>query len=151
MAAFYTEKSLEPGLVAQQEADAADAELQARWRADRPAQERRLRSAGWRQAFETGCGAGGWGHLEKNLQLIHTVSRFEDGNLWAHMSLAVHASEELPGWGMLRDAHWLLYPGLPAVQVIVPPSRHVNIGEVAHAWTCLAGSVLPDFGKYGTI
>jgi hypothetical protein len=140
----------QPGVQAMREADMADEVLQARWRADLRLQKPRLRRAGWVHVQSSPLGAGAWQHLEAGLRMLHSLGRWEDGRLWAHVSLS-QASHRMPEWHQLRDLHWLLYPSLKAVQMVVPPSQHVNLGEVAHLWTCLDGDVLPDFGKFGTI
>ena len=51
----------------------------------------------------------------------------------------------LPTWEQVRDAQWLLYPAEYGVVVVAPQSRHVNLREVAHVWTCLTGKTVPDF------
>jgi hypothetical protein len=127
----------------------ADDDLQARWQADYPGQRERLREAGWRQRSASVAGAGMWDH-RSGYRVIHSIARETDGHLWGHTSLS-RRDGVLPGWYPLRDVHRLLYPDLPGVQVVTPEDGHVNIAEVAHAWTCLDGSVLPDFGRFGTI
>lgn len=150
MAALYEEKSQQPEIVARQEADAADEELQKRWQADLPWQRVRLQGAGWRHVVDSYFGAGGWVHQRSRMKLIHSISREPDGNIWSHMSLSL-PNDQLPGWPALRDTHRLLYPDLVGVQVVAPEDNHVNLAEVAHIWTCLTSSVIPDFGQYGTI
>jgi hypothetical protein len=140
----------QPGIQAMREADMADEALAARCKADFPAQRTRLRRAGWVHVQPHSLGAGAWQHLPDGLRMLHSVGRWEDGRLWAHMSLS-RADGRMPEWHQLRDAHWLLYPALKGIQVVVPPSQHVTFSEVAHLWTSLDGDVVPDFGKFGTI
>jgi hypothetical protein len=151
LAQLLAEKMSDPAFQEHIAAIATDEVLHARWQADLPDQARRLKAAGWARAFEGEDGIGGWAHPVRRLQMIHSLTREADGGLWAHMSLAFHRSDDLPGWEALRDAHWLLYPDMPAVQVVAPRSRHVNIAEVAHLWTRLDAPAVPDFGRFGTI
>lgn len=140
-----------PDIAAARKAAESDRELQARWRGDYDGQAARLRAAGWAQAFAAPDGLGGWAHRGRWLQLIHSVSREPDGNLWGHVSLQRHGGRDLASWEDLRDASWAVYPGLAGVQVVAPASRHVNISEALHVWTCLTASLIPDFGRFGTI
>jgi hypothetical protein len=128
----------------------ADDELQARWMKDVPGQRERLRAAGWRLREDSVAGAGIWDHRRGGLRLVHSIGRETDGHLWGHTSLSSRDGA-LPGWYLLRDAQWLLYPGLRAVVVIAPASEHVNISQTVHAWTPLTADVIPDFGRFGTI
>lgn len=148
---LFDEIAARPEIVAAHEAALADKGLQERWRADLPGQQRRLRRAGFRTAFEGTDGAGGWMHPRTRLKLLHSVNRETDGHLWGHLSLSYYQSDALAGWEEMRDANRLLYPELTGVQVIVPSAEHVNIGEVLHVWTCLSASLIPDFGRFGTI
>lgn len=132
----------------------SDEGLQARYRADAPGQERRLRAAGWKRAFFGTAGLGGWGHAGGDLKMIHSLRREDDGGLWAHLSLSYYRDKgRLPGWYDLRDLHWLLYRGDLefGVQVVAPPSRHRSIGEVAHLFTRLDAPAVPDFGRFGGV
>lgn len=149
-----------PGVAPEDEAAAreyyersvSDEDLQARYRADAPGQERRLKSAGWVRAFEGTAGLGGWGHAGFNLKMIHSLHREDNGGLWAHVSLSYYRDpRRLPGWYDLRDLHWLLYPGDFGVQVVAPPDRHRSIGEVAHVFTRLDAPAVPDFGRFGGV
>lgn len=136
------------------ERSVADEALQARYRADAPEQERRLKAAGWRQAFEGTAGLGGWAHGSLDLKMIHSLHREDGGGLWAHVSLSHYRDKaRLPGWYALRDLHWLLYRGDLefGVQVVAPPSRHRSIGEVAHLFTRLDAPAVPDFGRFGGV
>jgi len=128
----------------------ADGELQARWRADLPGQKERLLRAGWRYVREGTDGAGQWIHRGRQLSLVHSVTREDDGHLWGHLSLSGRGNT-LPTWPELRDAHRLLYPDLAGVQAVMPAGRHVSLSEVAHTWTCLTADVIPDFGRFGAI
>lgn len=127
-----------------------DRELQARWKADAPRQQRRLESKGWRFIARSPIGLGSWMHYEKGIRLLHSVRRMDDGKLWSHLSLS-RADHVLPVWEQLRDVHWLLYPSLYGVQVCAPPSEHYTFYEVAHMWTCLDAYPLPDFTIGGAI
>jgi hypothetical protein len=129
---------------------AADEGFIARRDADLPGQQRRLLDAGWKKRVATADGLGIWDHRRWRLRLNHSLSRETDGLLWGHVSLST-AAGDLPGWYPLRNANWLVYPGLAGLVVVAPESRHVNISECAHVWTCLEGSPLPDFGQFGTI
>jgi hypothetical protein len=134
------------------ERSVTDEGLQARYRADAPAQTRRLTSAGWSLAFAGTAGLGGWGHGSLDLKMIHSLHREDDGGLWAHVSLSYHRDRgRLPGWYALRDLHWLLYPGDFGVQVAAPPDRHRSIAEVAHLFTRLDAPAVPDFGRFGGV
>ena len=128
----------------------ADEGFNARLAADLPDQKRRLAEAGWKQQVATSDGLGIWDHRRSRLRLNHSLSRETDGLLWGHVSLS-SAGGDLPGWYPLRNANWLVYPGLTGLVVVAPESRHVNISECAHIWTCLEGGPLPDFGRFGTI
>ncbi len=134
------------------ERSVSDEVLQARYRADAPGQERRLKSAGWQRAFEGTAGLGGWAHGSLDLKMIHSLHREDSGALWAHVSLSHYRDKGLlPGWYDLRDLHWLLYPGDFGVQVVAPPSRHRSIAEVAHVFTRLDAPAVPDFGRFGGV
>lgn len=148
--AWYDEQLARPEVAAVHAAALADAELQARLKADGPGQCTRLRRAGWVRTVEGGDGAGWFAHPGKGLKMIHSVSREPDGNLWGHFSVS-RADGELAGWYQLRDMQWLLYPGLAGIQVVAPQDRHYSIGEVLHIWTCLTADVLPAFGRMSSI
>jgi hypothetical protein len=150
MRALYETNSQRPEIQAIFAANAADAGLQDRWQADYAGQKARLEAAGWRQRTAGYDGLGTWDHRRRGLRLIHSVSRETDGQIWGHLSLSSRDGT-LPGWYQLRDAQWLVYPGLAGVQVVAPESGHVNLAEVAHVWTCLTGGIIPDLGRYGTI
>ena len=139
-----------PEIAAKIEETRSDRDLRARWRADFPEQARRLERAGWRQVREAGDGGGMWAHPGERQKLIFSVMRWDDGNLWGHISLS-SGTGRLPGWQQLSEVHRLLYPDYAGVQVIPPVSQHVTYGEIVHAWTCLTAAVIPDFGRFGTI
>jgi hypothetical protein len=130
--------------------EVADAELQARLKADNPGQRTRLRRAGWTRAAEGNDGIGWWAQPQRGQKMIHSVSREADGHLWGHFSMSLYGGE-LPGWYELRDMQWLLYPDLTGMQLAVPQAAHVSIAEVAHMWTCLTADLLPAFGRLGSI
>jgi len=121
---------------------------------DRPAQERRLRAAGWQpspqgSAFVDGLGC--WDRYRGHpVRLVHSLHRYGDGHVWAHLSVS-HRSGLLPSWEQARDVQWLLYPDMAGLIVVAPQGEHYSIGEVAHVWTCLTGSPLPDFRIAGAI
>jgi hypothetical protein len=148
---FIREQAARPEVAALQDRAQSDRELLARHYADAPGQEARLRRAGWKQAVPGRAGLGGWGDPRTMLRMIHSMLREDDGSLWAHASFSLHGGDRVPEWYLLRDAHWLLYPDVPAVQVVAPRSQHVNIAEVAHLWTRLDAPAVPDFGRFGTI
>jgi hypothetical protein len=150
MAALRAEVNARPEVRAYHASLLADEGLQARWRADLPGQKQRLTGAGWKWVRGGTDGAGQWIHRGRQLSLIHSVTREDDGNLWGHLSVSGRGNT-LPTWPELRDACRLLYPDLIGVQVVVPADKHVNLSEVAHTWTCLTASVIPDFGRFGVI
>jgi hypothetical protein len=139
-----------PDIQAEFRRQAADEGLAARLAADLPGQKRRLAEAGWKPRTATADGLGVWDNRRARLRLNHSLARETDGLLWGHVSLS-SAGGDLPGWYPLRNASWLVYPGLAGLVVVAPETRHVNISECAHVWTCLEGSPLPDFGRFGTI
>ena len=121
---------------------------------DRPGQQRRLRSAGWRpnqQTADVVDGLGCWDNYRSHaMRLVHSLHRYEDGHVWAHLSVSL-ASQLLPSWEQLRDVQWLMYPDQSGIIVIAPGREHYSIGEVAHVWTCLTAAPLPDFRIAGAI
>jgi len=129
---------------------AADEALQARLAADNPDQGRRPSAGGWKQRIAAPDGMGVWDHRRARMRLVHSVSRQDDGKLWGRVSVSL-ADGTLPGWYLLRNAQWLIYPGQYGLVVVAPEDRHVNLAQAAHVWTPLDGGVIPDFGKYGTI
>jgi hypothetical protein len=131
-------------------ASAADEGLQQILARDLPDQRRRLAEAGWKQRMQAKDGLGTWDHRRSRLRLTHSAYRETDGLVWGHVSLT-SADGDLPGWYPLRNANWLVYPGRTGLVVVAPESKHVNISECAHIWTCLEGDPLPDFGQFGTI
>jgi hypothetical protein len=149
--AGYEKQKNRPEIEAVHAAALADEELQARLKADNPGQCTRLRRAGWVQVRPGKDGAGWYAHPGRNLKLIHSVNREPDGNLWGHFSMSLYGSDMLPSWYDLRDAQWLLYPGLDGIQVVAREDRHYSIAEVLHIWTCLTADVLPAFGRMGSI
>lgn len=151
----WIQGQIDSGLVAaNSEAFLADAEAVALVARDRPAQERRLSGAGWRLNADQGTcvdGVGCWDRLRAPAtRLVHSLHRYGDGNVWAHLSVS-HRSGLLPSWEQVRDVQWLLYPDTPGLVVVAPRGEHYSIGEVAHVWTCLTGSPLPDFRIAGAI
>ena len=132
-------------------ADAGAVALVAR---DRPGQERRLLAAGWHLNADRGeCvdGLGCWDrHRSVHTRLVHSVHRYPDGNVWAHLSVSLR-SGTLPSWEQVRDVQWLVYPDHAGIIVVAPQDEHYSIGEVAHVWTCLSGSPVPDFRIAGAI
>lgn len=119
--------------------------------ADLPGQAARLAGAGWRQRAEGDDGAGIWDHRRAGgLRILHSVTREADGQVWGHVSVS-HRSGALPGWYELRDAQWLLYPDRAGLIVVAPRAEHVDLSEVAHAWTCLTASPVPDFRHFGQV
>jgi hypothetical protein len=143
--------------LAEQAAEAfqADPEAAGLVARDRPAQERRLRAAGWQpnpQSSAVVDGLGCWDRYRGHpMRLVHSLHRYEeDGQVWAHLSVSL-ASGLLPSWEQLRDAQWLLYPDQAGIVVIAPAGEHYSIGEVAHVWTCLTSRPLPDFRIAGGI
>jgi hypothetical protein len=91
-----------------------------------------------------------WGH-PNGLRIIHSVGRYPDGQIWAHVSVS-HRSGALPTWYVLRDAQWMLYPDRLGVVVVAATGDHYSVAEVLHSWTCLTrDDVLPDFRHMGAI
>lgn len=122
----------------------------ARVEADRAGQERRLRAAGFILRATGRDGIGVWDNNRRGVRFLHSVSRENDGRMWAHESIS-HRLGDLPGWYEVRDMHRLLYPDLNGVLVVTTEAEHVNLSQVHHVWTCLDGPVLPDFRKLGEI
>jgi hypothetical protein len=116
----------------------------------REAQYRELSRAGWRQREQNLDGIGTWDHRGR-LRIIHSVARYPDGEAWGHVSVS-NSANTMPDWYAVRNAGWLLYPGLFGIVVIAPEGQHVNIANVAHVWTCLTKPSCPDFSTgLGTI
>jgi len=119
--------------------------------ADLPGQRERLQAAGWRCQASGDDGAGMWDHRRKGgTRILHSVSQETDGLVWGHTSVS-HKGGQLPDWYEVRDAHRLLYPGQTGLVVIPPGGEHINVSEVAHAWTCLTARIIPDLRKLGSI
>jgi hypothetical protein len=150
MAELHDANSARPEIRAAFAAIDADEGLQRLLVADRGEQKTRLAAAGWRLCQPAPDGLGLWDHRRARLRLIHSLFRETDGLVWGHISLS-SPDGDLPGWYPLRNANWLVYPGRTGIVVVAPESRHVNISECTHVWTCLEGSPLPDFGRYGVI
>jgi hypothetical protein len=112
--------------------------------ADAAGQVARLRAGGWRLAEQNNDGIGYWRQRQQRLSLIHSVAREQDGQAWAHVSVAT-AENTMPTWYELRNAGWLMYPGRFGIVVVAPEGRHVNIANVAHIWYCLTARSCPDF------
>ena len=151
----FVQQQIDSGIVAANtEAFLADAEAVALVARDRPGQERRLTAAGWHLNAGRGACADGLGCWDRarapQTRLVHSLHRYGDGHVWAHLSVS-QRSGLLPSWEHLRDVQWLLYPGEAGLIVVAPQGEHYSIGEVAHVWTCLTGSPLPDFRIAGAI
>jgi len=148
--AFYEECMQRPDLQADLAAQAADTELQDLVASMLPGQETRLQAAGFRRRMGGYDGAGMWDSHRQRMRVVHAAHRETDGRIWGHVSVS-SADGTLPSWYYVRNAQWLLYPDHAGIIVVAPGSRHVNLSEVAHVWTCLTGDVVPDFGRFGTI
>jgi len=151
----WVQQQIDSGIVAANtEAFLADAEAVALVARDRPGQERRLTAAGWHLNADRGECADGLGCWDRGrapqTRLVHSLHRYGDGHVWAHLSVSQRTGL-LPSWEQLRDVQWLLYPGEAGLIVVAPQEEHYSIGEVAHVWTCLTGSPLPDFRIAGAI
>ncbi len=151
----WVQQQIDSGVVAANtEAFLADAEAVALVARDRSGQERRLTAAGWHLNADGGeCvdGLGCWDRTRTpQTRLVHSLHRYGDGHVWAHLSVS-QRSGLLPSWEQVRDVQWLLYPGDVGLIVVAPQDEHYSIGEVAHVWTCLTGSPLPDFRIAGAI
>ena len=151
----WVQQQIDSGIVAANaEAFLADAEAVVLVARDRPGQECRLAAAGWHLNADRGeCvdGLGCWDRIRRpEMRLVHSLHRYDDGHVWAHLSVS-QRSGLLPSWEQLRDVQWLLYPGEAGLIVVAPQDEHYSIGEVAHVWTCLTGSPLPDFRIAGAI
>ena len=100
---------------------------------------------------ECADGLGCWDRTRSiQTRLVHSLHRYPDGNVRAHLSVS-HRLGTLPAWEQVRDVQWLVYPDKAGLIVVAPPDEHYSIGEVAHVWTCLTGSPLPDFRIAGAI
>jgi len=151
----FVQQQIDSGVVAANtEAFLADAEAVALLARDRPGQERRLLAAGWHLNGDRGECADGLGCWDRarsiQTRLVHSLHRYPDGNVWAHLSVSLRLGT-LPTWEQVRDVQWLVYPDRTGIIVVAPPDEHYSIGEVAHVWTCLTGSPLPDFRVAGAI
>lgn len=107
----------------------------------------RLQLGGWTCRTLGADGLGCWDHRRRNLRLIHSIARADDGEVWAHVSVS-RRDRVMPTWGQTRDAWWLIYDQVPGVIVVAPPQEHVDIAEVSHVWGCLTRRVVPDL-SYG--
>lgn len=116
-------------------------------------QARALAHNGWKQVDQNLDGLGTWDHRERGLRMIHSIAREEDDQVWAHVSVSHPGGMRvMPSWFETRDTGQLLYPDRFGIIVVAPPSRHVNLAEVAHVWYCLTGASCPDFSHgMGTI
>ena len=151
----WVQQQIDSGIVdANLEAFLADAEAVALVARDRPGQEKRLAAAGWRLNSDRGECADGLGCWDRprapQTRLVHSLHRYGDGYVWAHLSVS-QRSGLLPSWEQVRDVQWLVYPDRAGIVVVAPQDEHYSIGEVAHVWTCLTGSPLPDFRIAGAI
>jgi len=151
----FVQRTIDSGIVAANtEEFLADAEAVALVAADRAGQERRLTAAGWHLNADRGTcvyGLGCWDRYRSvHTRLVHSVHRYPDGNVWAHLSVSLRLGT-LPTWEQIRDVQWLVYPGRTGIIVVAPQDEHYSIGEVAHVWTCLTGTPLPDFRIAGAI
>jgi len=151
----FVQEQVDSGVVAaNMEAFLADVKAVALVARDRPAQESRLTAAGWRLNADRGVCADGLGCWDRarapQTRLVHSLHRYGDGHVWAHLSVS-HRSGALPSWEQVRDVQWLMYPAEAGLVVVAPQEAHYSIGEVAHVWTCLTGSPLPDFRIVGAI
>ena len=151
----WVQQQVGSGIVAaNMEAFLADAEAVALVARDRSGQESRLAGAGWRLNAGEGVCADGLGCWDRTrtpqARLVHSLHRYGDGHVWAHLSVS-HRSGALPSWDQVRDVQWLMYPAAAGLVVVAPQDEHYSIGEVAHVWTCLTGSPLPDFRVAGAI
>lgn len=77
----------------------------------------------------------------------------EPGVDWIHASISYHQPWRMPTYGDLKQLHAVVFGQGHAYQCFVPSAEHVNIrSNVLHLWGRLDGqSVLPDFGRMGTI
>ncbi len=151
----WVQQQIDSGIVAANtEAFLADAEAVALVARDRPGQERRLTAAGWHLNADRGACVDGLGCWDRTrapqTRLVHSLHWYGDGHVWAHLSVS-HRFGTLPSWEQVRDVQWLLYPDTAGLIVVAPQEEHYSIGEVAHVWTCLTGSPLPDFRIAGAI
>lgn len=147
---LYEEYKQRPDLQAHLAAQAADTERQELVASTLPDQIARLQAAGFRRRMAGHDGAGMWDSRRLRIRIIHAVSREPDGRIWGHVSVS-SADGTLPSWYYVRDAQWLLYPDHAGIIVVAPESKHVNLSEVAHVWTCLTSEIIPDFARFGTI
>lgn len=142
--ARVTAADADPALAAMRAAK-LDTEAVALIEAARPAQEGRLRAGRWVRRWDGVDGLGCWDHYRWGLRLMHSASREDDGQVWAHVSLS-RRDGAFPAWLEAERVHWLLYPEHPGVIVVAPQAAHVNLREVAHVWVKLTGDPpVPDF------
>jgi hypothetical protein len=124
-----------------------------------------LRQAGWVRRQESFDGLGMWDHVRRQLRLICSIGRYDDGEIWAHVSVS-RADRKVPSWEELRDVKEALFPDRVALQVLPPKSEWYTIqegshstpapkggySEVLHLWVCLTKRLTPDFrGSAGTL
>lgn len=78
---------------------------------------------------------------------------FDDGVPWLHASISHVSAARLPSYSDLRQMAKAVWPQGNCYQAFVPDSDHVNLTpNVLHLWGRYDGaSVLPDFGRFGTI
>jgi hypothetical protein len=103
-----------------------------------------LRGGGWEGIFEGADGLGAWGHRRLQRQLIHSIARELDGEVWAHVSVS-RRDHRMPNWEQVRDIWRLVYPDTLGIVVVPPEDKHVSLAEVAHIWGCLTRPAAPDF------
>lgn len=108
--------------------------------------------AGWVCLHEGEDGLGQFRHEARGWVAIHSIAIEQDKEVWLHVSMS-RRNKEMPPWRQVRDTWWEFAGNVRGLVVLAPPSDHVNLAEVAHAWGCLTNpDLLPDFSHgLGTI
>lgn len=86
-----------------------------------------------------------------DLMVMASAQLEADGKLWMHVSMS--RPDRMPTYDdMVRVKETFVGPNREAYQVFPRADEHVNEHKFClHLWTCLAGRVLPDFRRFGSI
>lgn len=100
---------------------------------------------GWRREIDA-LYFGKWVNEKRGQSVIVSIAEHEDGNEWAHLSIA---GRRMPSYDDLcyLKRHWL---GAAAKAIMVFPAaeNHVNIHPTClHLFHCLTADPLPEFSS----